>query len=113
MNFELYKELKEKGFPQTYTSNCEVYYNDGNIHFFHIEEDGCYIDDDVIDFSQDFMEKNYIKIPSRTDIVSACNGNFIRMFIGDDGWCAEGKDKSFNSLISPDIALIDLWLFNN
>jgi len=104
MEYILAKQLKDNGFPQTYNSNCEVYDTDENIHFFHIEEDGMYLDDDIISVpSQD-----WIKIPSITDLVQACGDSYPNLIINENGWCV----GEFNSKTSPKEAIANFWLNN-
>lgn len=142
MNYELAKKLKDAGFPQymTYGYLCfyegKEYIHTGGGHlpagsgtegFYYDKGQTCCNDDDNLHF-KNIDNSLIVKIPSLSELIEACTGNFIRLlspFFSDEPiditkkhhWQADGsfikltgKGDACGLGDTPEEAVANLWL---
>ena len=139
MNYELAKQLKDAGFPQRYGQtfpNADFAYKIGEeeLHLIHEDNDTNWrIGNDYShsEMSDEEMEKNWIKVPTLSELIEACGNGFHGLFkdyLYDSPqtfkWAAgliEGEDfrayldktRPFGIGSTPEEAVAHLWLMLN
>lgn len=108
MNYELAKQLKEAGFPQELGSGSRLYDLNGK----------SYVWDYYSDESYDLSKDGYCKIPTLSELISACGEGFhsLDCYHNAKKWLASGChfpdiDKTeLSEGETPEESVAKLWL---
>ncbi len=123
ISFETAVKIKEAGFPQEYRKTDPamdwVYDSTGELIMMHDDNDtnwwmGQEYGLPTCDISVEDAQKALIKVPTLSDLIEACKGRIIKLWILADGRGGvqlegEGLDD-VNYFSSPDEAVADLYL---
>ena len=97
MNYKLAKQLKDAGFPQSFS-----------------EEGGSVMDKEALEKKGEFEsleDKHWVYIPTLSELIEACGeGMKFELIRAQAGWCAKTRGIMILNQETPQEAVAKLWL---